>query len=144
MRKSIPQGWMAEFVKHWTQSNPPMQADICMCGLTPDRIILAGAAGPGNSFAEEMMLSADDVDWMEIPQLVAQADNILSFLIMFPNPTDEDALLQMQQWLNQHELLRFPNGGVTKSNGLTAEVCSKHVHVPGLGPEYVVARIAID
>jgi len=144
MRKSIPQAWMAQFVAHWTQSNPPMGADICLCGLTPDRIILAGAGGPGNLFTEEMMLTADDVDWMEIPQLVAQADNILSFLIMFPNPTDEDVLLQMQQWLNQHELLRFPNGGATKCNGLTEEVCSKHVHVPGLGPEIDITPVGVN
>jgi len=144
MRKSIPRLWMAQFVKHWTESNPPLQAEICMCGLTPDRIILCGAEGPGNLFADEMMLTEADIDWMQFPQLVEQADNILSFLVMFPDPSDEDVLLQMQQWLDKHDLLKFPNGGVTKCNGLTEEVCSKHVHVPGLGPEIDITPVGVN
>jgi len=144
MRRSIPKAWMAEFIKHWTQSDPPCRAEISLCGLTPDRIILAGASGPADLFAEEMMLAPADLDRLEFAQLVEQADNILSFLILFPNPAEEESLVLMQMWLNKHNLLTYANGGSSKSNGQAETVCSKHVHVPGLGPEIDITPVGVN
>ena len=135
MRKPIPQAWMAEFVKQWDANGPAQKADLCLCGLAPSQILLTGGREAGDEYVERMMVKPDEMQWVETQQFEAQANDILSLVMLFPNPTNQDSLIEMQKWLHDNDLMTFKDKTQIASGHKEDTVCCKHVQVPGIGPE---------
>ena len=132
-------GFVERFVAHWAERSAPMFGEICIVGLVKDKTLLlemgtAGEKKVGNAFLEQMMVKDSEMAWLDRNGFVAEQERILSLLVMFPNPTEDSALIEFQSWLQSCGLLQF--GEVKqKSSGEATDVCCKHVHVPGIGPE---------
>ena len=132
-------GFVERFVHHWSDGSAPLFNEICIVGLVKDRTVLLelGAAGEkkvGNAFLEQMMVREDEMSWVDKEGFIAEQERILSLLVMFPNPTEDASLVEFQSWLQSHDLLHFSDV-LVKSSGQAADVCCKHVHVQGIGPE---------
>jgi hypothetical protein len=150
--------FIPDFVARWLAPDtcPPRRADICIVGLAKEKTLLMNWDGlsavgrrTANEFTTQMMIEEPDFVWLEPDAFAAEAENVLSFLILFPNDPGAEAAeqqlkLDTQSWLHESNMLQFDDAATRLSNGEGEGVVCKHVHVPGLGPEIDISPSGVN
>eukprot|EP00927_Polykrikos_kofoidii_P010730 TRINITY_DN14525_c0_g1_i1.p1 TRINITY_DN14525_c0_g1~~TRINITY_DN14525_c0_g1_i1.p1 ORF type:complete len:312 (+),score=60.53 TRINITY_DN14525_c0_g1_i1:316-1251(+) len=146
--------FIPRFLQKWLSKETPPPggcASPCITGLSKTKTVMLrwdgmGLAGQetGQQFCTLMMIPPEDYDWLSPDDFLAQAPSVLSFLILMPMNTTEGDLLALQGWLQSTDLLRFSDATGRCSNAAGDGVVGKHVHVPGIGPEFDISPAGVN
>merc|ERR1712086_286326 len=157
-KQVIPAAFLAQLVTKWQEGGadrPFNDMAMCIVGLSKDRTLLLNSPGlcegsPGMQAAQRWLqvskVSEQEMEWVDGAAFADPELQVLSVLLLLPEGISEQEILGLQQWLHRADLIHFTDGGAAKCSGEHQElqVCCKHVHVPGMGPEIEISPMGVN